>query len=336
MRLSKLCKPHSTMAPRFTSLGQSIFGTLLSLAIVLFLSAPVHSREAIKPLVDVRWLHDSLLRPDVFVLDIRSAIGGGTAARYRLGHIPGAVYSNYLNDGWRVEQDGKVGMMPDPADLQALLQRLGVAENNHVIIVSAGLRALDMAAATRVYFTLKYAGHDAVSILDGGYNAWKNTGLIPIESGTFTRPRSNFQVNPRPFMLAHHKDVVRAIDLGIPLIDTRPFQQFEGEDKHKRVVRFGTIKNAVNIAQEFITYNGSGFFQTEEVLRLLWQSAGVSTQDPQIFFDNTGHFASLGWFVASEIFGNDYAQLYDGSLVEWASDPDAPMDHEGRAPILQR
>jgi len=56
--------------------------------------------------------------------------------------------------------------------------------------------------------------------------------------------------------------------------------------------------------------------------------AGVPATGEQIQFCNTGHWASIGWFVASEIVGNKQSQMYDGSMVEWTMLKGGPVDQK--------
>src|SRR3546814_3005161 len=78
-----------------------------------------------------------------------------------------AVYSNYLRSGWRTEMDGVPAQLPRQETLEALIGELGIANDSHVVVVSAGTDALDISSAARVYWTFKVIGHDRVSILDG-------------------------------------------------------------------------------------------------------------------------------------------------------------------------
>ena len=116
------------------------------------------------------------------VLDIRSAIDGGGAEAYVKAHIPGAVHSDYDKAGWRVTRNGVPFMLPTVAQLEKLIGETGIDEDSHVVIVPAGVSATDFGSAARVYWTLKAAGHPAVSILDGGFAAWQAASL-PVESG---------------------------------------------------------------------------------------------------------------------------------------------------------
>ena len=120
---------------------------------------------AAKPLVESEWLAERLSEPDLLVLDIRSVVDGGGRQAYEAGHIPGAIHTDYVNDGWRVTKGMASGLLPDPAALADLLSRIGLTPRQHVIIVSAGTTAGDFSAAARVYWTLKIAGHAKTSIL---------------------------------------------------------------------------------------------------------------------------------------------------------------------------
>jgi thiosulfate/3-mercaptopyruvate sulfurtransferase len=143
---------------------------------------PVRS-AATKPLVASEWLADRLSEPDLLVLDIRSVVDGGGRQAYEAGHIPGAIHTDYVNDGWRVTKGMASGLLPDPAALADLLSRIGLTPRQHAIIVSAGTTAGDFSAAARVYWTLKIAGHDKTSILSGGMLAWGRDATRPIEAG---------------------------------------------------------------------------------------------------------------------------------------------------------
>src|SRR3546814_20082580 len=77
-------------------------------------------------------------------------------------HIPGAVYSNYLRSGWRTEMDGVPAQLPRQETLEALIGELGIANDSHVVVVSAGTDALDISSAAPVYSPFEGPGHDRV------------------------------------------------------------------------------------------------------------------------------------------------------------------------------
>ena len=83
------------------------------------------------------------------------------------------------------------------ANLETLIGGLGIGNDDHVIIVPAGVNAVDFGSATRVYWTFKILGHDKVSILDGGYALWEAQGRT-LESGSNRRAPKTFEARYRP------------------------------------------------------------------------------------------------------------------------------------------
>ena len=300
--------------------GTFVAGALL----VMPLSA---NAFAAQPLVDTAWLKPNLGKENLVVLDIRSRLGGGSQEVFNAGHIPGSVYSDYLKDGWRVKNaDGTPGVLPSKEQLAALFGKLGISNNSHVVIIPAGKRALDMGSATRVYWTFKVAGHDKISILDGGFNAWVSEKGNAIATGPSQVTSANFTVNFRPELLATKDDVKAAIGTNTSLVDNRPNNQFLGVNKHPASKRWGTIPGSKNVPENWLTKNGGGLFREPAKLKKLYSTAKVSGQGEEINFCNTGHWASLGWFVSHELLGNKKARLYDGSMVEWTADQSAPTE----------
>ena len=281
---------------------------------------------AAEPLVDNAWLKSNLNDENLVIVDVRSKIDKSTIDTYKASHIPGAVYSNYLEDGWRTKDaNGTPGQLPEPAQLEALFEKLGISNTSHVIIIPAGKTALDMGSATRAYWTLKVSGHDEVSILDGGFAGWAADASNPVETGVNQPKPGEFTVTLRSELIASKEDVKAATQNKISLVDNRPTNQFSGSKKHKLSARFGTIPGAVNIPEGTLTENGGGSFRNANVLKSLYGATGTDVNKDEINFCNTGHWASLGWFVSHELVGNKKAKLYDGSMVEWTADKSLPL-----------
>lgn len=292
--------------------------------VALLALAPAHAASSASPLVDAAWLKAHAEDPGVVVLDVRNKLGGGSEDAYRAGHVPGAVYSDYLNDGWRATVDGVPGQLPPVESLERLIGALGIDNDSHVVIVAGGTSALDMGSATRVYWTLKVLGHDAVSILDGGWRAYAADPANPIETGINAPTGKTFHASLRPELIADYRDVLAARQSGAALIDMRPAAQYRGEQSPV-AERAGTIPGARNVPESEIT-GADGRFVGAGRLSELLQSAGLSTEGEAVTFCNTGHWASLGWFAQSEILGNKNVKLYDGSMVDWAAREDLPVE----------
>lgn len=303
----------------------SMLKTTVFLLTLIPLAAGARSLE---PLVSVDWLEDELGKDNLVVVDIRSDIDGGDREAFEEAHIPGAVYSNYVNAGWRQNEDGVPGKLPPEDDVAELIGSLGIDNDTDVVIVPAGVGSTDFGSAARIYWTFKVMGHDRVAILNGGHQAWVEAGK-PVESGWNEPRQAHFEPSFRPELLADADDVSRAHDAGIQLIDNRPANQYQGEQKHPAARAAGTIPNSVNLEQQKLTKDGTAFMVDRETLGDLMDQARVSPDQQSITFCNTGHWAALGWFALSEIAGKDNVAMYDGSMVEWSQDENRPLASGG-------
>lgn len=299
------------------------FGRSLWLALV-FLFACTGSAFAAEPLVDVAWLKANLGKPGIAVVDMQPA------SDFLRGHIPGAANTDFAKSGWREERADKV---PDmyPAKLDKLLAHigaLGVDNNSHVVLVAPGDSYGDMGWATRIYWTFKTLGHDNVSILNGGMKEWAKDKTNPVDLGAAKVATKTFTPHSRMDVIATTDDVKAAKAKGVLLVDSRPEDQFVGINRNPKASQNGTLPGAKNLPTGWATENGGGKFRSKAQLEKLYKVADVPTSGEQINFCNTGHLASIGWFVSSELMGNKKARLYDGSMVEWTLTKAGPVDQK--------
>ncbi|MDP2267089.1 MAG: rhodanese-like domain-containing protein [Thiobacillus sp.] len=279
---------------------------------------------AADPLVDVAWVKANVDKPGIVFIDFQPA------SDYLRGHIPGAVNSNYGKDGWREERADKV---PDmlPAKLETLgdmIGKLGIDNATHVVLVPPGTSSTDMGIGTRVYWTFKVLGHDKVSILDGGMAAYTQDKRNSLQVGAAKPQAQDFKISLRKDMIATADDIKKARAAKVLLVDNRPEDQFVGINRHPKAPASGTLQGAKNLPNGWFTVNGMGEFRKDGQLKQLYKLAGVPTSGQQINFCNTGHWASVGWFVSSELMGNKQARLYDGSMVEWTMTKAGPVEQK--------
>lgn len=274
-------------------------------------------------LVSPNILADALGSPDLVIIDIRSAAEGGRQA-FEAGHVPGAVHSDYAADGWRAKVGNAPGMLPPLDQLAALAGRLGIRPPSKVVIVPAGLTASDLAAATRVYWTLKLIGHGQQTILDGGFKGWQLDPARPVETG----PDAPKSAPAYPVVLQQKlrstadATLIASRSKLATLVDARSASYFEGKEKAAEALRPGHIPGAVSrdYAAAFDPATG-GFRPVGELAALF----GSVPKGPAISYCNTGHTASLNWFVMSELLGREEVSLYDGSMTDWTQDPERPV-----------
>jgi len=301
--------------------------SLIAAASAVTLLACSGLAAAAQPLVDVDWIKAHSCDKDVRVLDIRNALDGHSQSDYLRGHIPCAVYTDYLKDGWRADDKNKTPGQLAPVDkLEKLIGGLGIANNTHVVIVPAGKNALDMGSATRTYWTFKVLGHDDVSILNGGLAAYTKDPKNKLEKGNNKPQAVAFKAHFHPEMIVGKDEMRAAMEKGEVLVDNRPNDQYIGINRHPKAKRNGTIPGAINLPESWLTQNNGGAFRDTDSLRKLYALAKVPVSGEEITFCNTGHWASLGWFASHELLGNDKVRLYDGSMVEWSADDSLPME----------
>lgn len=277
-----------------------------------------------KALISPQELAAEIGRPDLVVLDIRSAVDGGGRAAYEAGHVPGAVHTDYVAGGWRAKSaTGGAGMLPDEKALGRLLGDLGITPASRVVVAPAGVSAGDFAAAARVYWTLKVAGHDAVSLLDGGTAAWAASGGRLETAIGEPRAASAYPVRLRTDLRATLADIERAVATkSASLVDTRNEASFVGMEKSPVAARAGRLPGALH--QDNVTaFDGAAKrLKPEAELRSLFSLP----EGEVVTYCNTGQQAAANWFVLSEILGRPDVRLYDGSLSEWTADPTRPVE----------
>lgn len=297
--------------------------SILSLFLVV-VAAPAMAAD---PLVDAGWVKSHLGKPGIVFLDITS-----NPAAYAKGHVPGAVFTHYKKDNWRV--DGKAnghkvaGVLPPVDQMEKLIGRLGIGNDDQVVIIPAGAGAAEMGTATRIYWTFAVLGHDNVSIMNGGMAAWLADKSNPLEAKANKPAAKTFTAHFRDDLIATTDEVKAALKDGTTLIDSRPASQNLGIVKSGAVRAFGTIPGAISVPGEYMTVNNGGLIRDKAALAKLYELSKAPTDGKAITFCNTGHWASLGWFAEYAVLGNKNTQMYDGSLSEWTTEDNAPMERK--------
>lgn len=274
-------------------------------------------------LVSPETLQAALGRSDLVILDIRSTAEGGRAA-FEAGHIPGAVHSDYAADGWRARIGNAPGMLPPLDHLAGLAGSLGIQPESRVVIVPAGLAATDLAAAARVYWTLKLIGHGQQAILDGGFKGWQADPKRQVTTGpSQPRPAAPYPVVVKQELRSTaDATFVAARGKLATLVDARAASYFDGREKAAEATRAGHIPGAVSRDYAAAFDPATGKLRPQGDLGALY---GSVPGGPAISYCNTGHTAALNWFVLSEVLGRDEVSLYDGSMTDWTQDPERPV-----------
>jgi thiosulfate/3-mercaptopyruvate sulfurtransferase len=272
-------------------------------------------------LIDSDALAAHLTDGSLVVVDCRFDLanpGWGEQA-YAERHIPRAVYAHLDRDlsGVKTGRNGR-HPLPDPAALAGTLGRFGIDQDVQVVAYDqdAGMYA------SRLWWELRWLGHDRVAVLDGGFAKWIQEGKPTSDRADRPSPRV-FTARPRADMVAD----VAAVDAlrsraDSRLVDARAPDRFRGESETIDRVA-GHIPGAVN---HFFKENldAGGVFLPPEALRDRLAHA-VSGVDPHRIVSYCGSgVTACHNLLALEHAGVQGAKLYPGSWSEWSSDPARP------------
>lgn len=295
-----------------------------ALLLCLF-AGPLAAADTLPPLVDADWLLANGDKEGLVLLDIQPA------AYYRQVHLQGAVSAPFKQ--WRTAAPGGVeGVLPPIPVLEAQLGRLGISPEHHVVIVTTGLGAGDMAAAARVFWTFKVLGHRSVAVLDGGLSAVAENvrGRQWLTDRPVSRPETRYQARPELALLADTAQTLEAQRRGDLLVDARSAGEYLGIHSGGEGERPGTLPQARNLPFDWLTDNGSGRLLPVARMRALLAAVEIDADTPQVHFCHSGNRAALTWFAAYALLGNQQARLYDASMLEWSVRGDLPMERRVR------
>jgi thiosulfate/3-mercaptopyruvate sulfurtransferase len=270
-------------------------------------------------LIDVPALARALAANDPpAVLDVRWRLAGPPARDdYAAAHVPGAVFVDL--DTELCGPPGARGRhpLPDPAGLQRALRSAGVRENHPVVVYDGG----EGASAARAWWTLRWAGHRPVRVLEGGFGAWQAAGQ-PVSTESPSPPPGDVVVRPGGLpVLDAAEAAALAAGKGV-LIDVRAGERFRGEVEPIDPVA-GHIPGAINLPVTDQT-GPDGRYPAADELRGRFAAAGVAEDCAVAAYCGSGVTAAQSVF-ALHLAGRPDAGLYVGSWSHWITDPDRPV-----------
>jgi thiosulfate/3-mercaptopyruvate sulfurtransferase len=272
----------------------------------------------VSSLIDVTTLGGWLAIADgPTVLDARWRLAGPPGRDdYLAGHIPGAAFVDLDADLCGAPGPGGRHPLPEPADLTRALRAAGVRDGVPVVAYDDG----DGVAAARLWWTLRWAGHAKVQVLDGGYAAWRNAGR-PVESGTVEPVPGNISVVPGGMPVIDADGAAALARSGV-LVDARQAFRFRGESEPVDPVA-GHIPDAVNVPIGDLAGPG-GQLRPAGELRGRFAEVGIDVGTPVGAYCGSGVGAALTVLALSEA-GVQAPALYVGSWSNWVADPARPV-----------
>ncbi len=326
------------------------FWVAFSLLMLFLLTSSAQATQVPGPLVETDWLADNVDK--VVILDVRgSALSFekkaraskaavnpcGVASKKKApvivsGHIPGSSLVLYKNVTEKRKTDGtelQALVLGKPA-FEKLMQKSGVNNDSAVVITGKGQSTSDVIKATRLYWMMKYYGHDNVAVLNGGVKKWL-TEKRKVTYGKSRPKKGNYKAGePRADLIASSEDVASAMKSGeVQLVDGRDLQDYLGLTYHRKFTapdRKGHVPGAKLLpATTLVDTKGTAVFQPTADIKQLSTVLGVDVNKPSITYCWSGGLAALDWYVLHELLGNKQTRLYDGSMHEWTKNKDNPL-----------
>jgi thiosulfate/3-mercaptopyruvate sulfurtransferase len=245
--------------------------------------------------------------------------------QYRAAHIPGAVYASLSRD-LSGAPTGTNGRHPLPCveDLEAIFGRLGISSDTQVVIYDqdAGMYA------SRMWWMLRYVGHESAAVLDGGWAKWVREQR-PVRAGEESRPATVFTAHRRKELRVMVDRVQASLsDSSLLLVDARAPERFTGASEPLDRTP-GHIPGAINYFYKRNVTDEGVMLPPDRLRQQLAEVLDDRPPDQVVMYCGSGVTACHN-LLAMEHAGLPGAKLYVGSWSEWSADTGRPVETSGK------
>jgi thiosulfate/3-mercaptopyruvate sulfurtransferase len=271
-------------------------------------------------LVETEWLAQHLADPDIRLVEADEDV-----LLYDVGHVPGAVKIDWVDDlNHPVRRD-----YLDRESFARLASSRGISNDTTVIFYGDK----DNWWACYAFWVFKLFHHQRAKILNGGRKKWIQEGR-PLSTDVPHYPPGNYEAPERDDLpiRTFRDQVLEHVRLGRPLVDVRSPDEYHGKLLHmpgypqEGAMRGGHIPGAVNIPWSRAVRE-DGTFKTPEDLRAVYEGeAGLSPEDDVVAYCRIGERSSHTWFVLTYLLGYPRVRNYDGSWTEWGNLVGVPIE----------
>lgn len=265
-------------------------------------------------IISTQFLKEHLDDPQVVVIDCRFALADPQQGykEYQTSHIPGAYYLDLNQDlSAPVERHGGRHPLPDPNRIAQKLAAIGVRFGETLVVAYDDSR---FAFAARLWWLLRYLGHDRVAVLDGGWGAWQSQGY-PVTDAIPEPQPGQFVPQVRSDWVVDINGVKTRKDLPeVALVDSRARDRYLGEHEPIDPVA-GHIPGAINYPWQEVT-NAQSYLHSPDQQKQRWQD--IQDKSDIIVYCGSGVTACVN-LLSLELAGTGRGKLYAGSWSDWCS-----------------
>lgn len=270
---------------------------------------PKPSIDSVDSIVSVDWLNNNLGAENLRIIHV----GGGYSK-----HIPGAVHVDTSDLMESPKKKGAAGIVVSKAKFEKLMGERGISDKDVIVVYGKTTGKWDAAWVARMWWVLKYYGHENVGFLDGGIEAWTKKGLPTTGDKPTITPTTYTAKNPDESLRATGDYVLANLNNpNVLILDDREADENAGKKK------FGNDRGGRIPGSVFVNWredmNPDGTLKSKAELKKIYEAAGVTPDKEIIIYCQGGVRVSHTLLVLKEILGYPNVKNYDGSWDEWAN-----------------
>jgi thiosulfate/3-mercaptopyruvate sulfurtransferase len=277
--------------------------------------------------VSAQWLLENIDNPQIVIIDCRFSLADSQLGKqqYQTKHIRNAYYLDLnLDLSSSVREHGGRHPLPNINQLSQKLSSIGVnsqtSQSSATFVVAYDDSRF--AFASRLWWLLRYLGHEKVAVLDGGFTGWQSSGypvkdIIPEQRNTssISNYTQNFIPKIQPQMMVDFTTVKTCKDLsGITLVDSRERDRYLGIKEPIDKIA-GHIPGAVNYPWQDVS-DANGYLLPQEKQQQRWQE--IQDSKEILVYCGSGVTACVN-LLSLELAGISNTKLYAGSWSDWIS-----------------
>ncbi|MDY6902294.1 MAG: sulfurtransferase [Cyanobacteriota bacterium] len=265
-------------------------------------------------IVSNKWLFENLNHPDIVIFDCRFSLANPQLGKqqYQASHIPGSYHLDLNKDlSSTVEKHGGRHPLPDVDEFADKLSAMGVNSGKTLVIAYDDSR---FAFASRLWWLLRYLGHEQVAVLDGGFNGWVASNY-PVTDNIPSKGNGKFTPHLQAHMIVDREAVKNHKDLPqTALIDSRESDRYKGIKEPIDKIA-GHIPGAINYPWKEVT-DSDGYLLPQQQQCNRWSE--LENNQEIMVYCGSGVTACVN-LLSLELAGIHSAKLYPGSWSDWIS-----------------